>query len=172
MFIKPIHNFRLWLRQYPMTRKFIKFGIVGSTSAMVSLGVFWMISLQYPAFNLLSKAVGYIMGFFVGFTLNKFWTYIDQTGDGEKYLLKYIVVYAVTFLVFLVFNFVCDHFVFPNLILANMTDASGYLLLSDWLRDNGPLISNLLAIFVNIFLNFFGTNYLVFKVPEPEHLFD
>jgi len=82
----------MWLRQYPTIRKFLKFGIVGATRAGVSLGVFWLISLQYPALNLVSKAIGYIMGFFVGFTLNKFWTYIDQTEEDEKYLLKYIMV--------------------------------------------------------------------------------
>ncbi|GAB1447653.1 hypothetical protein MASR2M44_06500 [Bacteroidota bacterium] len=167
-----IQNFRMWLRQYPMTRKFLKFGIVGATSAGVSLGVFWLIASQYPALNLVSKAIGYIMGFFVGFTLNKFWTYIDQTEDGEKYLLKYIMVYAITFVVYLVFNFVCDHWLHPNMWFASLAaniDQSG---LSLWLSENGPLVSNLLAIGLNVFLNFFGTNFLVFKVPEPDHLFE
>jgi putative flippase GtrA len=51
--LKQIQKFRLWLRQYPLTRKFLKFGIVGATSASVSLGVFWLIAAQYPALNLL-----------------------------------------------------------------------------------------------------------------------
>src|ERR1043166_1534201 len=130
MIIKSIQNFRMWLRQYPMMRKFIKFGIVGSTSALVSLAVFWLIILQYPALILFSKAVGYVMGFFVGFTLNKFWTYIDQTEDGEKYLLKYIVVYAATFLIYLLVNFVFDHFLHPNMWFSGM--ASGAL--ATWLE--------------------------------------
>jgi hypothetical protein len=41
-----------------------------------------------------------------------------------------------------------------------------------YLNANGPVVSNILAIFINIFLNFFGTNKLVFKVPEPEQLFE
>lgn len=162
----------MWLRQYPTMRKFLKFGIVGATSAGVSLGVFWLISLQYPALNLISKAIGYIMGFFVGFTLNKFWTYIDQTEEDEKYLLKYVMVYAITFVVYLVVNFVFDHFLHPNVWFAQMAQNFNFNFIANYLNENGPLVSNILAIFINIFLNFFGTNKLVFKVPEPDHLFE
>jgi putative flippase GtrA len=162
----------MWLRQYPMMRKFLKFGIVGATSAAVSLGVFWLIVSQYPALNLISKAIGYVMGFFVGFTLNKFWTYIDQTEDGEKYLLKYIIVYATTFIIYLVVNFVFDHWLMPNLWLAELALNVQQPKIAAWLTNNGPLVSNVLSIFINVFLNFFGTNFLVFKVPEPDHLFD
>jgi len=172
MVINQIQKFRMWLRQYPTMRKFLKFGIVGATSAGVSLGVFWLISLQYPALNLLSKAIGYIMGFFVGFTLNKFWTYIDQTEEDEKYLLKYILVYAVTFVVYLLVNFVMDHFLHPNNYFASIAQNLDFNFLAIYLNENGPLVSNILAIFINIFLNFFGTNKLVFKVPEPEQLFE
>ncbi len=172
MVLNQIQKFRMWLRQYPTMRKFLKFGIVGATSAGVSLGVFWIISLQYPALNLLSKAIGYIMGFFVGFTLNKFWTYIDQTDEDEKYLLKYVLVYAVTFVVYLLVNFVMDHFLHPNSYFATIAQNLEFTQLAVYLNENGPLVSNILAIFINIFLNFFGTNKLVFKVPEPKHLFE
>ena len=172
MNVAMIHRFRNWLRCFPLLRKFLKFGIVGATSAAVSLAVFWLIVNQYPSLNLLSKGIGYVMGFFVGFTLNKFWTYIDQTEDGEKYLLKYILVYAITFIVYLVFNFACDHFIHPNVWIADMALSLEYGEYSIWLNQNGPLVSNLLAIGLNVFLNFFGTNFLVFRVPEPSKIFD
>lgn len=167
-----IQLFRIWLRKYPMFRKFLKFGIVGTASTLVSIAVFWIISIQFPAFNLLSKAAGYILGFFVGFSLNKFWTYIDQTEEDEKYLLKYIMVYGVTFVIYLVFNFACDHYVYPNIWAANILESSGEQWLSAWLRLNGPFFSNLLSIVLNVFLNFFGTNFLVFRVPDPDKLFE
>lgn len=167
-----IKSFRNWLKRFPLLRKFLKFGIVGTTSALVSLAIFWLIVNQYPSLNLVSKGIGYVMGFFVGFTLNKFWTYIDQTEDGEKYLLKYILVYAITFVVYLVFNFACDHFIHPNNWIADLVASLGYKAYSAWLNQNGPLVSNLLAIGLNVFLNFFGTNFLVFRVPEPNELFE
>lgn len=172
MFLKLIQHFRKWITQYPTAKKFLKFGIVGATSACVSLGVFWLISLQYPALNLLSKAIGYVMGFFVGFTLNKFWTYIEHTEEDEKYLLKYILVYGVTLIIFLILNFLFDHWLHPNEWFAALAQNLDLTLMSLFLRQNGPLVSNLLAIFINIFLNFIGTNKLVFKVPEPENLFE
>jgi putative flippase GtrA len=82
--IRIISNIRLWIRKYPLLHKFSKFGIVGVISTLASLFVFWLITLQFPQYNLIGKAIGYIMGFFVGFTLNKLWTYVDQAEDGEK----------------------------------------------------------------------------------------
>ena len=94
------------------------------------------------------------MGFFVGFTLNKFWTYIDQTEGDEKYLLKYILVYAVTFVIYLLINFVFDHMLHPNEWMAMLLNTENQLFAKEWLLENGPLVSNVLAIFINIFLNF------------------
>jgi len=169
--VKQIKAFRKWIRQYPLIHKFIKFGFVGCVSTVASLFVFWLIALQFPQFNLLSKAIGYIMGFFVGFTLNKFWTYVDQTEDGEKYLLKYVVVYGITFFVYLAFNYVCDHFWHPEVYIAPLVKNAGFNEAGEWLLQNGTFTSNVLSIALNVVLNFLGTNFLVFKVPAPEELF-
>lgn len=165
-------SFRRWIRKYPLAHKFIKFGIVGFAAAMVSLFVFWVTAFQFPQYNLIAKGIGYILGFFVGFTLNKLWTYVEHTEEGEKYLLKYIVVYAVTFFVYLAFNFTCDHLVrlhqpfYWVLDLLHLNSVSEYALRHD------TTVSNLVAIVLNAILNFLGTNFLVFKVPEPDELFD
>jgi putative flippase GtrA len=170
--IRIISNIRLWIRKYPMLHKFAKFGIVGVISTLASLFVFWLISLQFPQYNLIGKAIGYFMGFFVGFTMNKLWTYVDRAEDGEKYLLKYVFVYAITFFVYLGFNFLCDHYLHPEVYIASMVDGivgPGSVL---FIRENGPLVSNILSIGLNVGMNFLGTNFLVFKVPGPEELFD
>lgn len=172
MILVPIRRLRKWFTQYPTAKKFIKFGIVGTSSTVVSLLVFWLLSLQFPALNLLTKAAGWIMGFFVGFTLNKFWTYVDQTDDGEKYLIKYIAVYAVTFFIYLGFNLLCDHYIFPNIYIANILESLGWLQSAEWTNNNGPLVSNVISILLNVMLNFIGTNFLVFKVPEPNEIFE
>jgi putative flippase GtrA len=172
MILTPIRRLRKWFAQYPTAKKFIKFGIVGTSSTVVSLLVFWLLSLQFPALNLLTKAAGWIMGFFVGFTLNKFWTYVDQTEDGEKYLIKYIAVYAVTFFIYLGFNFLCDHYLYPNVYLADIAQNFGWQISANWLTNNGPFVSNIISILLNVMLNFIGTNFLVFKVPEPDKIFE
>lgn len=170
--IPSISDFRKSLRKHPLLHKFTKFGIVGVISTLASLFVFWMITLQFPQYNLPAKAVGYIMGFFVGFTLNKLWTYVDQAEDGEKYLVKYLIVYGVTFFIYLGFNFLCDHYIHPEIYVA---DWFGALFTDEqtlFIRENGTLVSNLLSIGLNVGMNFLGTNFLVFKVPDPEKLFD
>lgn len=112
------------------------------------------------------------MGFFVGFSLNKLWTYVDQAEDGEKYLLKYLIVYGITFFVYLGFNFICDHILHPELYIANMIDGIISPEWVDFTRNNGPLVSNILSIGLNVGMNFLGTNFLVFRVPNPRELFD
>jgi putative flippase GtrA len=170
--LKLVKAIRLWIRNYPFLHKFAKFGIVGVISTLTSLFVFWLITLQYPQYNLPAKAIGYLMGFFVGFTLNKLWTYVDRTDDGETYLLKYIIVYGITFFVYLGFNFVCDHYIHPEVYIVTW---AGTLLnegVKVFIMENGTLVSNLLSIVLNVGLNFLGTNFLVFKVPSPDEIFD
>ena len=167
-----IKRFREWIHTYPLLHKFIKFGFVGVVSTLVSLFVFWIIMLQYPQYNLLSKAIGYIMGFFVGFTLNKLWTYVDHAEEGETYLLRYMIVYAVTFVVYLFFNYACDHIVHPENYISEMITKAGKDDWARWIVLRGTLVTNILSIFVNVILNFFGTNFLVFRVPKPEEIFD
>jgi putative flippase GtrA len=167
-----VKEFRIWIRTYPFLHKFIKFGFVGVASTLVSLFVFWIITLQYPQYNLISKAAGYIMGFFVGFTLNKLWTYVDKAEEGETYLLKYMIVYAVTFVIYLLFNLVCDHVLHPENYISQVAANAGMPRLAEWIIVRGTLVTNVLAIFINVTLNFLGTNFLVFRVPKPEELFD
>ncbi|MES2780668.1 MAG: GtrA family protein [Bacteroidota bacterium] len=167
-----VSKLRKSIRKYPLLHKFTKFGIVGVISTLASLFVFWIISLQFPQYNLPAKAVGYIMGFFVGFTLNKLWTYVDQAEDGEKYLVKYLIVYGITFFVYLGFNFLCDHYLHPEVFIADLLSE---FLSEDqlfFLTENGTFVSNVLSIGLNVGMNFLGTNFLVFKVPDPDTLFD
>jgi putative flippase GtrA len=172
MVIAHISSLRKWIRNYPIIHKFIKFGFVGVISTLVSLFVFWIISLQFPQFNLIAKAIGYLLGFFVGFTFNKLWTYVEHTEDGERYLLKYMIVYACTFFVYLVFNYACDHWLHPEYYIANALHNTDAHFWADWVVLRGTLVTNVLSIFINVFLNFLGTNFLVFRVPDPNSLFD
>jgi putative flippase GtrA len=150
----------------------MKFGFVGVASTIASLMVFWLITLQFPQYNLIAKAIGYIMGFFVGFALNKLWTYVDQAEDGEKYLLKYVIVYAFTFFVYLAFNYACDHYLHPERIIGPVVQWFGFTEIGSWLLINGTFVSNVLSIGINVVINFLGTNFIVFKVPSPQELFE
>lgn len=170
--MRPLKQFRKWIRKYPLVHKFLKFVIVGCIAAGVSLFVFWVTTLQFPKYNLLAKAIGYVMGFFVGFTLNKFWTYVEHTEEGEKYLLKYVVVYIVTFFIYLAFNYTCDHLLRLHQPVYWVLDLLQMPSVAETAYRYDTTVSNIVSILLNAVLNFVGTNYMVFKVPDPEELFD
>ena len=161
-----LYNLRLQIRKHPFLHKLLKFGVVGFTSAFVSLSVSWLISLSFPQFNLVGKAIGYIIGFFVGFTLNKIWTYVDRTEDGENYLLKYSVVYAATFVVYLSFNYVSDHVVRLHQPFYWVVEGLGMSEISTIAHEYDTSVSNFVSIIINAVLNFLGTNFLVFRLPK------
>ncbi len=167
-----IKSFRLWIRKYPFLHKFIKFSFTGAAAALVSLFVFWVFSLQFPQYNLIGKAIGYIIGFFVGFTLNKFWTYVDRTDSDERYLIKYLIVYAATFVVYLAFNYICDHVIRLHQPVYWVLEMFNNPNIVELAYKYDTTVSNATSIAVNAVLNFLGTNFLVFRVPKPEELFD
>lgn len=148
------------LHGYPLLKKLIKFGMVGFSAAVISIFVHWLIILQFPKYNLAGKAIGSIIGFFFGFALNKFWTYVDRTTDQEKYLGKYFIVYAVTFVLYLFMNFYFDHY--NNLFALAENQSFDFIVIQFSLKRE--IIHNILSIIVNAVLNFVGTNYLVFKI--------
>lgn len=138
--------------------------MVGCSAAVISIFVHWLIILQFPKYNLLGKAVGSIIGFFFGFALNKFWTYVDRTSDSEKYLGKYFIVYFITFILYLVMNYYFDHWLFTDVFYVSKNQPFDFIILKLTLKRE--VISNIISIAVNAVLNFFGTNYLVFKIKD------
>jgi putative flippase GtrA len=56
--------------------------------------------------------------------------------------------------------------------LADIAQNFGWQISANWLTNNGPFVSNIISILLNVMLNFIGTNFLVFKVPEPDKIFE
>jgi putative flippase GtrA len=149
---------------YPLLKKLIKFGLVGFSAAVVSILIHWLIILQFPQYNLVGKAIGSLLGFFMGFALNKLWTYVDRTDDNEKYLGKYFIVYFVTFIIYLVINYYLDHWVFLNIIYISKVQPFDFVIFK--INIQREVLSNIISIGINAVLNFIGTNYLVFRIKE------
>jgi putative flippase GtrA len=86
--------------------------------------------------------------------------------------MKYVIVYAATFLVYLVFNYTCDHLLRLHQPVYWALDWFQLHEVADWAYKYDTTVSNAASIVVNAVLNFLGTNFLVFRVPKPEELFD
>ncbi len=86
--------------------------------------------------------------------------------------MKYIIVYVVTFVFYLFFNFICDHVVRLHEPIYWVVKILKLDSLTEMFYRNDTTVSNLMSIGVNAVLNFIGTNYVVFRVPKPEEIFD
>jgi len=117
-----------------------KFIIVGLLCTAVNYFVFF-VSLNYLAINyLIASAVGFVSGVFIGFFLNKNWTFNSKEVQSHKIMLGYFSVYLVSLLISLLF----------------LRVTVGTLGVS-------PEIANFLAICITTCTNFAGTKFFVFR---------
>lgn len=63
--------------------KVLKFGIAGFAAFATNIGVFYVVS-QSGLWYLTASVVGFLSGFVVSFTLQKFWTFGDTRTDVWK----------------------------------------------------------------------------------------
>ncbi|MBF0239357.1 MAG: GtrA family protein [SAR324 cluster bacterium] len=125
--------------------KLYKFLVVGGISTIINYGTFagfyrWM-HWYYPV----ASVTGYVAGLFVGYLLNKAWTYRSHVEQGQSYFYKYLAVYLFSL-------------------------GASTMLLMGFVEMNffPPLISNIFAIVLSTIMNFIGTNYLVFMEKKPD----
>lgn len=85
-----------WIKSKFEIKEILKF-LVGGGSAVVVDALFYAILKAYIDFSV-AKAISYILGAFVGFIINKLWTF-----ESEKFkvaeIYKYIILYACSALV-------------------------------------------------------------------------
>jgi len=119
--------------------EFLKFIIIGSLSTLLNYAIFYTI---YNFFNLnyaLSSGFGFIVGVFMGYRLNKTWTFEIKVTE-ENYVYKYYFVYTASLFLSLIF---LDFLVSKLSII--------------------PEIANILTIGLTTCTNFIGTKFWAFK---------
>lgn len=65
----------------PTYYRILKYLISGGTSAVVTIGILYILTHVFGLWYLLSTVVGYLVGFIVSFTLQKFWTFENSRVD-------------------------------------------------------------------------------------------
>ena len=101
-----------------------------------------IISVNY----IVSSVTGYVSGLLIGYLLNRNWTFIAQVEKSKSYIVGYIKVYVVSLVSSQAFLFFLVEFLLIN-----------------------PLYGNIFAIFLSTVMNFFGTNFYVFKKTEKPY---
>jgi putative flippase GtrA len=72
------------LSTHPRARvfvQFVKFGIVGVSNTILTLGVYTLLLKVLGVWYLAASAIGFIVGAVNGFLLNRRWTFRDHVGD-------------------------------------------------------------------------------------------
>lgn len=70
-------SLKLWIER----NKILKFLISGSAAAGTNLFILYAITEWFGIWYLLSSVISFVIAFFVSFTLQKFWTFKDNSTD-------------------------------------------------------------------------------------------
>ena len=116
-----------------------RFIIIGVFSSTINYLAFYFLYNFFSVFYILASGVGFVAGVFVGYGLNKNWTF--QIKEKKKqYVLKYLIIYLVSLFLGLFFlNFLVQ------------------------ILDSSPELANALTIILTTCTNFIGTKFWVFK---------
>jgi len=67
-----------YIRQHPTLKQFLKFGIVGGTSALVSFVILFTFTQWVGVWYLYSSIIAYILSAIYNFSANKLWTFRNK----------------------------------------------------------------------------------------------
>jgi putative flippase GtrA len=85
--------FRKFLNQYPFLKQFIKFCLVGGTSAAMNFVVLYFLTELFDVWYVYSAIFGFIVSATFNFSANKFWTFRSQQkgmaalGQAVRYII-------------------------------------------------------------------------------------
>ena len=100
-------------------KQLAKFGIVGVTNTIVTLGTIYLLYTFTPFHYYITNGIGYILGFLNSFILNKLWTF-KARGVLYRELFLFIIVFLVSYGVQLCVLHVLKVFLELNLVVAQI----------------------------------------------------
>ena len=141
MSLQPLRTVKLLI----IERHLPKFLIVGVIGTVINYLVFYLIYSIWNVHYILACIVGYISGLFLGFYLNKEWTFKrnDHVFSGKSLVLRYMCLYGFTLVV-------------AVLVLYLITE----------IANVDPLFGYIVSIFCSTVINFYGLKYVVFRAND------
>lgn len=108
----------------------VRFGVVGVSNLLVTLGVIWALRTGLDAPVWLASAAGYGVGMVQGFVLNRFWTFaaVADTGRMDRQAIGFIAVNIVCGLFFTAANVILNRWL--PLQVSSVVAAAGTMPLS------------------------------------------
>jgi putative flippase GtrA len=128
-----------WIRHHELHTQFGRFIVIGCISTLVSFSAFLLALLVFHFHYITSSIFAFICGIFIGYPLNKRWTF-DKGHHKNSHFLQYLTVYLTSLLICII----CLRFA---------VDEIGII----------PEVAYILTIGISTCTNFVGTKFLVFR---------
>ena len=122
-----------------LKEQFLKFILVGITSTVINYSIFYVFNSYFFLNYLFSAFFGYVVGVFVGYSLNVRWTF-GVKKDEERSLVKYLLIYLLTLIIAII-------------LLYSLVAALNFK----------PHIAYIFVVVFATLTNFIGMKYWVFK---------
>jgi putative flippase GtrA len=149
---------------YQTSKQLIKFGISGLTAASIDFFVYYSASSVMP--TMAAKALGFLIGTYVTYNLNKHWTWRKKDQDRMR-VAKFIGLYAISMVINVMVN---------EYSLSIIPNNEFLLMMRPEIGDTSELFALKLdkvfafgiATVVSSIVNFLGQKFWVFNQNESE----
>jgi hypothetical protein len=149
-----------------VVKQITKFFIIGVSAVLVDFVIYYLLS-DLLGLNLdLSKAIGFMVGTVYTYYLNKLWTWKYTEKSNKGMLLKFGMVYAVSF----IFNILINKYglkLIPefdiNLTIVTFKDALADKVNTIFSIKGHKFLAFFFATVFSAVINFLGQKFLVFK---------
>ena len=149
-----------------VVKQITKFFIIGVSAVLVDFVIYYLLS-DLMGLNLdLSKGLGFLVGTVYTYYLNKFWTWRYTERSNKGMLLKFGMVYAVSF----VFNILINKYGLQlisefdiNLSIIKIKDAAADSVNTIFSIKGHKFLAFFFATVTSAVINFLGQKFLVFK---------
>jgi putative flippase GtrA len=138
-------------------REFLKFGVTGVIGAIVDFGTYNIITrlIGWTAFYtvwgqkiIIANNISVFLAIISNFVLNKYWTFRDPS---KQVMRQYVAYFGLNFVTWILNQLLVSIFTFQVAFMAHIFGDQ---------KDNAAKV---LAIGIILFLNFFGSKFLIFR---------
>lgn len=151
-----------------VVKQITKFFIIGVSAVMVDFIIYYATTEFFGINNDIGKSLGFIIGSFYTYYLNKRWTWRNQNKSNKKMIFRFAVIYALSFIGNVLVNKYCINILPDSLISLQITNTKQEAMKLISLQLDKLTAFFFATVFSAVF-NFLGQKFWVFKeIPEKD----
>lgn len=142
-------------------KQITKFGIIGVSAVLVDAFFYYLLSGFWTVDTSIAKGVGFLFGTIYTYFLNKTWTWKHTEKSNKGMLMKFAIVYAISFVVNIYVNAYFLEAINDGDIALSLVNSDNDRTLFSFKADK--VIALFLATVASAIINFIGQKFFVFK---------